>query len=252
MTNVMNTIRTSAQAINATLQGTTKASVPIVTSAFIPNVTKTTVKSPRALVPALGSTFVRGVGFNVVFMEVGDYAGAKINESRRRRRIDEIVNGAAGTLSQLEQDELHQLSRASERRTFGQFVRDIPSRVFRRVARACIIEVGWWVWILSSPVWLTATILGTAYTWLVVLPLTAAMAIFWDKKIDLDKWMAPALFCKKIVKHTFGRGWRIMDRGFSMPVYNTAKFRADNDGFAVIDLVQEDAYGHISKIVAGR
>lgn len=225
-------------------------------AAHVTNVGSQVVKSApptiRAAAPAAAKGFGKGVLFSVAILEVLDFAENVYVNHRRRRQQREIISQIAKTGLDPELAEaLEILNRAPERRTFGQFVRDLPSRTFRRVWRAVIVEAGWWYLMMTSPVWLTTAAIQGAWS-LAVLAYGVFNEVVLKREVDSGALLKyPSLVTSFVFRNTFWRGFNLFVKGTEMRVHNSVDAYCNEQAYEVIEVAQGKAFKTIATIVDG-
>lgn len=229
---------------------TTKAAV---TARVNAETADTVVRKGSAFVKSSARSFVTGALVNLVVFEAVDFGFASYREFSRRRDIDGLLDEIAEHgITEDKQQALELLRRVPPRRTFGQFIRDLPARTTRRLWRAVKFEAGWWLAIFTSPVWITTTLLYTAWTWLFVLPTYAVRNMITGRASDqafLDRWMGtPGRWNKAILAHTLLRGVRWCAGAVEMTVYDKKSVYCNTEGEKFLDELKDKAYAEVAKI----
>lgn len=243
-----------AQAFRTGKQGATAAAstAKTVTS----ETAKTAASKAPAAAKATGVAFFQGVVANMIALEAVD---ALVSATYTRRRRKEIEDELKKLTESLDKGDPAQTARINElldaiprRRSFGQVIRDLPSRMFRRLWRAVLVEAGWWTMLLTAPVWAPVAAAYTLYSWLVVFPTNTVMEHFFQKKLDLDKWLVtPGIWVRNVLDWTLLKGWKIFMRGIEMRLYGRRAFATSKEGREVLTESSPITYAEIKEIKDG-
>lgn len=220
--------------------------------------TKTTVEQvPIRLLPVtktLGRNFAEGVVINLVTLELIDFVGHWYSEHKRRKDLKQVTTEVSELgLNDERKAKLEMLNRMPQRRTFGQFIRDLPPRTMRRFWRAVLFEAGWWTTLFTAPVWIATTVLYTVWSWVFVLPIAAWREMHGkhgkESEEFLDKWMGrPGGWNKKVLKWTLWLGFGGMSRAVNLKIYSRAEVYCNEEGERVLTLLEPEAYKTVHKI----
>lgn len=187
-----------------------------------------------ATAPKVGVDILKNLAFNIVLLEAVDAGEAVLKGRKRRRRIDELqtfmlgMGQAKGTKSFDSEKyaewfaEWDRLSRKPKRRSFVQFLKDLPSRSWRRLFRAVLLEAGWWTMILTSPVWIPVG--AFAVLWMLGVGLVDAWQNYGvpeEHKKDFvptyERFNKPVSW---VFKHTLQFGAKLFRKGATMRVWD--------------------------------
>jgi hypothetical protein len=203
----------------------------------------------RTMAPKVGTALLRGIGYNILLLEAVDILQNVIDKARRGNDIQRLhselimngtINGGAKAAAHEQRvkhnelvSELERLQRTPQRRSFGQWLVDLPHRMWRRLKRAVIWEAGWWTAILTSPAWVLAGAVGLAWNLGVL-----GVAVFRDLafKKDTDIFAATSgvnAMTNWVFRHTLAVGWNMMLHAASMRLHN-AKAYSSEDQFPEI------------------
>ena len=209
-----------------------------------------TVKATPAFVmaaaPKMGIDILKNIGFNIVLLEVIDGAEALHGAHKRRKRIKELnqklaelgepgKNGFKKETYLAIVEELEKLSRTPERRSFGRFLKDLPSRTYRRVWRAVLLEAGWWTMILTAPIWVPVG--AFQLLWIGGVAVVDAIRNYGvTEGTEKDFTAAYQRFSKPVnwvFNHTFFPGLNLFRKGATMRVYDKKIYTQENtfEGF---------------------
>lgn len=175
------------------------------------------------------------------------------NSREKRARRDELAALVQKIAREGQSDTLNEqvlvLTRADERRTFGQWVRDLPSRTFRRVTRLCLVEAGWWYMVITAPIAATAFVADLIYT-LGLLPMYTVFANAFGHQVDGGERL-PQKFFMWLINHTFWAGFRVFKTGAQMRLYNRSATKANIASYPVLEAASAVATTTIVSIVDG-
>jgi hypothetical protein len=127
------------------------------------------------------------------------------------------------------------LSRTPERRSFGRFLKDLPSRTWRRVWRAVLLEAGWWTMILTAPIWVPVG--AFALVWIGGVAVVDAIRNYGvPEGTEKDFTAAYQRFNKPVnwvFNKTFFVGLNLFRKGATMRVYDKKIYTQENtfEGF---------------------
>lgn len=221
-----------------------------------------------------GKAFFKVAGTNIagtiVAMEVIDYVEAKVNNRRREQIIAAIVQQVSKETDQAEKDRLTKDLRRQmlpPHRSFGQFMRDLPSRTVRRVYRACLFEVSFWFGVVTSPVWLTALAAYGVYAfgfvapWALFRELRAQRSVIppgatqeetidiLNYRFDTSRYLdRPGLITRAIVRATAGRSFRGMRRSLSMTMHDRTALYTGRYSHDLLDQVSNETFEETGNI----
>lgn len=232
----------------------TAATTAKVTGADI--ATKSMAQAPTILKTA-AVTFGQGILANVIALEVVDAMSGAYYTRKRRMEIEAELVTLSEAFKQGDEEKINRINALLDaiprRRTFGQVIRDLPSRTFRRVWRATLVETGWWTMILTSPVWLPVAAAYSLYSWLVVFPLNTVMEHFQGRSLDLEKWLVkPGRWVRKIFKWTVLKGWKIFKKGIEMRLHGRKMFAAAEEGQEILTKKSTKTYAQVKEIKDGQ
>jgi hypothetical protein len=212
----------------------------------------------RTAIPKAGLSVLKGVGWNILLLEGVDILSNVIANAQRGHDIQQIhtelikngtINGGPKTAAHEQRikhneliERLEVLQRKRERRTFGQWLADLPSRMWRRLKRGVLLEVGFWTMILTSPAWILAGAVNLTWNLGVL-----GVAVFRDLafKQETDIFGATTAINRAtnwVFRHTLAAGWNMALYAASLRLHNDAIY-ASEDSFAEIkaahDVVSE-------------
>lgn len=206
----------------------------------------------RSAAPAVAKGFGKGVLFNIVILEALDFAeNAYVNHRRRKAQRDIVTEIATNGTSEELLTQLEILNRSPERRTFGQFVRDLPSRMFRRVWRATLVEAGWWYMMMTSPAWLATAAVHGVWS-LAVLAYGVFNETVFNREVDamaLLRWTTAATHF--VFRFTLWAGMGLFVKGVEMRLHNNVEAYCNTNGYEVIEVAKTKAFKSIATIVDG-
>jgi len=246
------TMSWNTQAIKASLglafKNTARATsiAATTTAANTARTLKATPAFVMAAAPKMGIDILKNIGFNMVLLETIDGAEALYGGHKRRKRIKELnlhlaslgdpaAKGFKAETYAAIVEELEMLSRTPERRSFGRFLKDLPSRTWRRVARALLLEAGWWTMILTSPIWIPVG--AFALAWIAGVAVVDALRNYGvPEGTEKDFTAAYQRFNKPVnwvFNKTFFVGLNLFRKGATMRVYDKKIYTGENtfDGF---------------------
>lgn len=256
MTTITTAVRNSAAATRHSFrQAFVNTGRSVAASAHKVSETTGTITAANATktVASVGKSFAQGIAFNLVLLEGLDVAFDLRDSRRRRREIAQLTDDVLqlGLTPEIS-ERLALLHRAPERRTFGQFVRDIPSRMVRRLWRATLVEAGWWFSVFTAPLWVPVSVAYAAYAWLVVFPTSVASQTVFGYDIDMERWLRwPSQVSRFVLKHTLYQGVELFARGITLKVHNRSAY-CDTTSFVHLDGAKFKAHQDVATIIDGR
>ena len=215
---------------------------------------KATYAGTREATPLLAKQFARRIAYTAIILEAIDGVEDYFDRRARNKRIEEIIaESVAGGMTPEMQEEISILMRSMERRSFGQWVRDIPHRTARRIKRLFYVEIGWWYMVVTSPIWVVTGLLDLLWSFLVV-PVTAVVtATLFHREINVEAWVRkPKKVVGWILGHTVLLGYRIFAKGVAMRLYNKTATMSNTESYVVLNVVKDEAHKKIATIIDGR
>lgn len=249
---VLMTARESAK--GPRLVNTTAHTGDLVANVNLTAIKREVPKTFRRVAPEIGKAVLVNVAATGIALEVVDMLENLYERRLRRDELHRVIQQVAthGPTDALNQ-QLLILSRADERRTFGQWVKDLPYRTGRRFARICLVEAGYWYMYLTSPLWVPAVLVDLAYSFVVVPVIQFVSKSVFKREVDIETLMKPRLWLTvPIIKHTVLKGWKVFSRGVDMRIYNRNATTSNVDAYPVFEAAKVFAHGQIKTIVDGR
>jgi hypothetical protein len=180
----------------------------------------------RTALPKIGFTFVQGVAVNILALEAVDILQNVIRKARhgqdiRQLHTELIANGAinGGPKAAIHEhrikhneliERLEVLHRVRNRRSFGQWLVDLPHRMWRRLKRGVIWEAGFWTILLTSPAWILAGAVNLTWN-LGVLGVAVFRDLAFKQETDIFGMTASVNATTNwIFRHTFAIGWNLL------------------------------------------
>ena len=213
-----------------------------------------------AAAPKVGAQILKNIAFNIVLLECIDAGEAFYTNHKRKKKIrriqDDIVNlgPTDGTFFKKELyealvEELEKLNRARERRSFVQFVKDLPHRTWRRVWRATLLEAGWWTMLLTSPVWVPVGA-ATLLWYLGVGTYDAVSEVMGNAKDRTETYQKFNKPVQWVFAHTFFVGMNIFVKGATMRVYDQKIYTSETT-FEVFDVAKDASFVEVPEVKDG-
>jgi hypothetical protein len=241
----------ATHAVTATMANTVQAGETVV-AVNVSGAAKAVPETIKRVAPGVLRYAGTHLAFTAVGLEVIDLIENSVEKSVRRAEITRLVqkisrDGQSDALN----EEIAVLTRADERRTFGQWVRDLPSRTFRRVTRLCLVEAGWWYMLLTLPISATAFALDFIYR-AGLMPLYAEFAAAFGHTVDTKKDRLLSRFLQWLVDHTFKAGMHVFTAGAEMRLHNRSIVKGNTEAYPVLRAAGTKANEQIASIVDAR
>lgn len=220
------------------------------------NLTAIPREATRAI-KVFGPKVAKALAVNAVSTAIAlEVIDALENQWEKRVRRDELHKVIQQVATHGPSDQLNQqllvLSRPDERRTFGQWVKDLPYRTGRRLYRICLVEAGWWTMYLSSPLWVPVVLADLVYSFAVVPFVNFVTRSVLKHEVSLETLMNVRTYTTvPVIKHTLLRGWRWFNKGVDMRVYNRNVTKATISEYPLFEIAKSHAHAQIQTITDG-
>lgn len=206
----------------------------------------------RVTAPVFFRTATAEIGGAILALELVDLFENEWEKHQHRKEMRELLAKIESEgMTEEYARRLHILQRSQTRRTFGQVIRDLPYRTWRRLYRACLFEAGFWLGLLTSPIWLPTVVLDILWSFILV-PVAATVMSFFHVDIDVEKAVnLDSKLVQTVLKYTLSQASRLLVKGAAMRLHNRTTTTANNDAYPIIQYARTQAHKTVEKIVDG-